>query len=262
MPGRLVNSRHRGGLRRLPAVVALVSSVLLGACQVRTELNIDVDGSGGGTVEMAVGLDDDALARVGDLGDLVRVDALQAAGWTLEGPERDDEGVTWTRLRHPFGRPEELGILVDEIVGSDGPFRDFSLVRRDSFVTSEYVLNGVVDFAGARSTSAPELTEGLEALREQSVAAVDEIVVVQVAARLPGSVESNASTRAGNGAVWRPSVLSDQAIELVAVGQEQRTARIVWVAVAVTAVIAAAFVVLVRVAMWRRRARSGSSGNG
>ena len=45
-------------------LVALLAVVLLAACQVRTEVAVDVGEDGSGTVTVSVGLDPDAASRV------------------------------------------------------------------------------------------------------------------------------------------------------------------------------------------------------
>jgi len=82
-------ARSRAFARRLlPALVALLATA---ACQVRTAVTIDVDHDGSGTVEVAAGLDAEALAQLPDLDDdgdadaadlaaLVRTDDLEQAG--------------------------------------------------------------------------------------------------------------------------------------------------------------------------------------
>lgn len=246
--------------RVLRAVVAAAVLFALGGCELRTELNVDVAEDGTGTVEIAAGLDDDALERrPGALDDLA-VDDLLATGWTMEGPTTEDDGFTWVRLRHSFDRPEQVRGLVAEVAGDDGPFRDFGVVRDDGFAETTYRFTGTVDFTGGVGALAedPELTEALDAdpievIEEQVGEAVDRLVSVQVGVRLPGDVESNAPTRASNGAVWRPSVLEREAVELSATGTLSRSERYVWVAVAGAAGLALVLLVTVRLAAWRRR---------
>ncbi len=259
--------------RSLPlrALCALVALALLGACQLRTELNVTVDPDGGGTVELGIGLDDDALERHPDLGQdvadggVLDVGDLVDGGWEVTGPAREADGLTWLRARQDFGTPEELATLVDELAGEDGPFRDFRVERVDAFASTEYRFGGTVDFTrGVEGvTEDAELAEALGAepldlLEERLGAAVDELVQVQVAVRLPGEVASNAPTRASNGAVWRPSVLERESVQLAATGTVERTERLVWVAVAVAAAFALVCLVAVRLVLRARRRAEGA----
>jgi hypothetical protein len=92
----------------------------------------------------------------------------------------------------------------------------------------------------------------VELIEERLGRAVDELLQFQVAVRLPGDVSSNAPTQASNGALWRPSVLEEESIELSATSTVRRTERLVWSVVAVLAGFALLLFVLVRVVAWRR----------
>ena len=244
------------------AGLALLLLLALAGCEVRTELNVTVDEDGAGRVELAVALDEDAVSRRPDLLDELDLSDLTDTGWDVTGPAEEADGATWIRARHDFGTPEELGTLIDEVAGEGGPFRDFRLTREDAFAERRFRFTGTVDFtAGAGALAEdPELAEALEAepielLEERLGAAIDEMVEVQVAVRMPGSVDSNALTQASNGAVWRPSVVEREVVELQATGTVSRSERLVWAGVAAAAAFALVLYVLVRAAMWRRARR-------
>jgi len=246
--------RRRAGRLLLLAVLGAVA----GACEVRTELNIDVADDGSGTVEVALGLDGDALERRPQAFDDLDLSGLEDAGWEITGPDEDD-GYTWLRATHRYGAPEELGPLVDQVAGDRGPLRDFALVRDDEFAETRYRFAGTVDFTAGAGALAddPALAEAIgsepvELLEERLGAAIDEMVGVQVSVRLPGDVTSNAPTQASNGAVWQPSIVDREAIELEATSSLVRTERWAWLAVAAASGLALVLYVLVRVARWRR----------
>ena len=247
-------------LRALRAVFAAVVLVLaLASCELRTEINVDVAEDGSGTVEVGAGVDDDALDRRPTLLDDLALDDLLATGWTATAPTKEADGLTWVQLRHEFATPDEFGALVDEIAGEDGPFRAFALTRDDGFAETTYTFSGTVDFGGgvAGLTDDPQVAEALEAdpaeLIEAEIGqALDEVLRVQVGVRLPGDVESNAPTQASNGALWRPSVLEREAVELSASGTISRTDRWVWLGVAVAAGIGLVLLLSIRLASWRR----------
>ncbi len=244
-------------LRAMAAAAALV--VALAGCELRTEINIDVADDGSGTVEVGAGVDDDALERRPDLLDDLALDDLLATGWTATDPKKEADGLTWVRLRHDFAQPDEVGSLVEEIAGESGPFRHFSLTRDDGFAATTYAFSGVVDFSSGISglTDDPELAEALEAdptvlIEEEIGQALDEVLQVQVAVRLPGDVDSNAPTQASNGALWRPSVLEREAVDLSATGTLTRTSRYIWLGVAVVAGFGMVLFLAIRFASWRR----------
>ncbi len=244
-------------LRALVTAIALVAA--LAGCELRTEITIDVGADGAGTVQVGAGVDDDALERRPDLLDDLALDDLLATGWTATEPAKEADGLTWVRLTHEFARPEDVGPLVDQIAGERGPFRDFSVVRDDGFADTTYTFSGVVDFSSGVSglTDDPELAEALAAdpsalIEDEIGQAIDEVLQVRVGVRLPGDVESNAPTQASNGALWRPSVLERDAVDLRATGTLHRTERYVWLAVAAAAGFALLLFLAVRLAAWRR----------
>ena len=247
------------------AVLAVVALLVLAGCEVRGELNVTVEEDGSGDLELAVGLDEDALDRRPDVLDELDLSDLTDSGWEVTGPAEEADGFTWIRARHPYATPDELGALIADVAGEGGPFRDFALRREDAFAESRYSFEGTVDFTAGVGGLAedPELAEALEAepielLEERLGAAIDEMVEVQVAVRLPGSVESNARTQASNGAVWQPSIVDREVVELRATGTVDRTERLVWAGVAAVAGFALVLYLLIRAASWRRSRRQGT----
>ena len=94
-------SRARRGL-------LLVALVVLGACRLQVDVNVDVAADGSGEVEVVIGVDDDALDRIGgDLAAVLDVAALEDAGWVIDGPAAEGDGFTRVRIRHPFESPRE-----------------------------------------------------------------------------------------------------------------------------------------------------------
>lgn len=256
----------------LPALAVrtalVVVCVLVGAgCQLRTEVNLTVEADGSGQVEVAVGLDDDTAGEQPELlEDLVFAD-LVATGWDVTGPVDEAGEFTWVRVVHDFGAPSDVAPLLDQISAEDGPFRDFRLERDDAFASTEYRFGGVVDFTdgAAALIDDPDLAEALGAepaalIEDRLGQAIDDVVQVQVAVRLPGDVDSNAPTRATNGAVWRPSVLEREAVELSATSTITRTERLVWAGVAAAAGFALVAFTAIRLVSWRR-GRHGAEGS-
>ena len=250
----------------------LLLVVVLGACQLRSEIAIDVDGNGSGTVSVGVGLDDDAIGRLPDLdGDgrstgadlrrLTRTRDLEATGWTITGPAEEDEGITWMRASKPFGNAAEAGRVLDEVTGPGGPFRDFEVSLDHSFVRTDYDFRGTVDFTGGLASLGDDaltaeldgepLGEDVEALERRIGTTVDRFVRMRVVVRLPGAVESNAPTQADNGAVWQPRI-GGPAVELRASSEVRHVSTLVWGGIAAVTAFALVLLVVVRLARWRR----------
>ena len=251
-------------MTRVRPLLAVLVVALLAACQVRTEVAVDVAEDGSGTVTVSVGLDPDAAARFPGLADELRVDDLEATGWTVTGPAVEEDGFSWVRASKPFATPEEAGEVLTEIAGPGGPFRDFALTRERSFARTEYGFSGVVDFSteGLAAFSDDALTQALdgeplgesvEAIEARIGAAIDDAFTFRVAVGLPGDVESNAPTAASNGAVWEPRLSEGRAITLEATSEVARNRTLVLLGVAALGVLG--LVVLVVVVPIVRRIR-------
>ena len=149
----------------------MVALLLVAGCQVRTEVTVTVDDDGSGDVEVAVGLDPEAVAQLPDLDRdggadaadlmaLVRVDDLTAAGWSVgEVSEPDADGFVWLAITKPFGTPEEARSVLAELTGTDGGLQDLEVTRDASYGVTKYGFSGEAD-----------LTEGLEAFGDEGLA--------------------------------------------------------------------------------------------
>lgn len=245
-----------------PALV-LVLAVLATACQVRTTVTVEVAEDGSGTVEVAVGLDDEALARVPDLdadGEstpddlvaLVRDDDLVAAGWTVAAPEAGDGGVTWLRVSRAFGTPDEADRIMAELTGPDGPLRDFHVTSSESFGRTEYAFSGTADLSGgleafgdeglAAALGGEPLGEDAAAIEARLGRPLADMVAFEVTAVLPGAEQT-----------WSPA-LGDGPLAM-----EAESTRYDWPVLGLAAVSVAALVALVAVLAVRLvRSRAGA----
>lgn len=229
-----------------------VTAVLLVAgtgCQATLAAGVDVRADGSGRVRAGLGLDAAALREVGDLTALLRVDDLRQAGWEVEEPTTEDDGLTWVRASKPFADPPEAERVMAELSGPDGPFRDFRLTRSGSLLRTRTAFTGTVDLTGGVAGLVdPDLLERLGG--DPGLDAVGRAVRVEVTADLPGKIRSNAPTTAGGRAVWRPETGSQ--LTLQADADLRRLAPIVYGALAVVAAFAALVLVV-------RRRRNGSA---
>ena len=207
--------------RLLLAALSVLLVALATACQVRTTVVVAVDDDGSGTVEVAVGLDADALGGVPDLdGDgtsgpadlaaLVRRDDLVAAGWTVSDPEVDADGATWLRATRRFGTPEEADQVLAGLTGPSGPLRDMHVTRTESFGRTRYGFTGTFDLSGgleafgdeglAAALDGEPLGEDAAAIELRAGQPLADAFTFEVAARLPGA-EQTWSPRLGDGPV-------------------------------------------------------------
>jgi hypothetical protein len=250
---------------RRAALAVLVLLLAVAGCRVRTEVDVQVAEDGSGVVTVAVGLDEDALDRVGRLEDELRLDDLVATGWEVTEPALEADGLTWIRASKPFQTPEEAATVLAEVTGTDGPFRDVAVTRERSFARTRFGFEGTVDLSGGLEAFSDEalataldgvpLGEDVAAIEERIGAPLDEAFSLQVAVRLPGALSStNAPTRAGESAVWEPRLSDQGPVYLTAESEVVRSRSVVFLAGAVLAAVAALAVALGF--PWRRRRRA------
>ena len=250
-------------LDRLPRVrrflPALLVGVLAAGCQVQTKVAVHMDEDGSGTVEVAVGLDEAALAELPDLdrsgvGDpadltkLVRVDDLKATGWDVAAPEADG-GMTWVRATKPFGTPAEAAQILTELTGPDGGLRGFRLERHRSFGSTSYDFAGTADLSGgleafgdaglAAALDGEPLGEDVTAIEQRLGQPLSEMVKLDIDVELPGTSQS-----------WSP-VLGGETVAMSTSSTVYDKAVLLLAAVAVLCLLGLGVVLLVR---WRRGA--------
>lgn len=197
--------------RLLPLLVAVLAGAT-GACQVSLTAGVDVNRDGTGRVVAGLGLDDEAVREVGDLATALRLDDVRAAGWQVDPPRKEGDGLTWIRASKPFAQPEQVPAIVAELNGPDGPFRGFTVTRTKSLTRTKTTFTGTVDLAaGLTGLSDAELTAALgdldlgldpDGLRTR----FGDRLKVQATAGLPGEITTNAPTSDGGRAVWAPEV--------------------------------------------------------
>ncbi|MGH9117780.1 MAG: hypothetical protein ACRD0A_07845 [Acidimicrobiales bacterium] len=234
-------------LRGLLATL-LVFLLPVAACDVTTEVLVDVEESGAGTVTVSVGLDADAVARVPDLDDLVLVDDLAAAGWTVAGPARDAGGTTWIRAEKSFATPEQANAILSEISGPNGPFRGFALTRERALARTRIGIDGTIDLTGglsvfsdaalAQSLEGQPLGEPIEQIEARLGEGVADVFSFELAVRLPGEVESNAAVSGdAGGAVWAPSLADTAPTEVEASSEVVRRTTVLAIVAGGTALV-------------------------
>ena len=221
--------------------------LLAAACDVRTEVLVDVEESGAGSVTVSVGLDADAVARLPDLDELVLMDDLDTAGWRVTGPDRDAGGTTWIRVEKSFATPEEGTAILTEISGPDGPFRDFVITRERELARTRLGLDGSIDLTGglsvfsdaalAQSLEGQPLGEPIEQIEARLGEGVAEVFSFELAVRMPNDVESNAPAGAEGEAVWAPGLADTAPTEVEASSEVWRRNSVVAIVVAAAALV-------------------------
>jgi hypothetical protein len=264
--------------RRLRLILILVLLVAgASACQVHTTVGVEVAADGSGTVDVTVSLDDEALARIpdadgdgvtgsGDLTALVRVDDLEAAGWTVvfltaeESAGSDDagsapDGAVSVRASRAFGTPEEADRILAELTGSSGVLRDLRVTRRESFGRTELGFSGTADLSG-----------GLEAFGDAGLAAAlegeplgEDVAAIEARIGQPLADAFTVEIRSrldDDETTWTPR-LGDGPLDLAAASTRYDEPVLVLTGVAVVALVALVVLLLVRLIRGRRFAWHG-----
>ncbi len=185
-------------LVRLVAVVGVL--LVLTGCQVKLAVDTKVNADGSGLVAVGVGLDDEALAKVGDLSAQLRVDDLKASGWTVTDPAKEDDGYTWVQATKPFADPAGATAVLDEVNGPDGAFGGWKVNASSSVLSSSHSVQGTIDLSkGMASFTDPALASTLGGdpyggaigdLERKQGRPVADMVDVRVTVEVPGSTKT------------------------------------------------------------------------
>ena len=248
--------------RLLRSALLLVLAVLAAACQLRTTVTVDVADDGSGTVEVAVGLDAEAVERLpdldgdgtggpGDLAALVRDDDLVAAGWTVDEPRADDDGTLWLRIAHAFGTVDEAERIMASLTGPEGPLRDLHVTRDESFGRTTYGFSGTADLSGgleafgdaglAEALDGEPLGEDAAAIEARLGRPLAEAITFEVVAELPAG-----------GQTWTPR-LGEEPVAMETEGTAYDWPVFALAAVAASSLVALVVVLATRALRSRRR---------
>lgn len=231
------SSSARPRRRRLAlALVATTVALATSACRVDVRVGLDADADGGGRVRASAVLDGDAVERLvgeaaGDPGTSdpatrIKVDDLREAGWTVTGPTPTAGGGLHVVVSHDYDDADEARRLLAELAGDPGPLRDV-VVRQDrGFFKTTTEFEATLDLAaGLGAFTDPQLREALEStpeaplgitteqLERQLGGALERMLGLEVAVRLPGALTSNAPMSTTDGARWTPRLGEEVALE-------------------------------------------------
>jgi hypothetical protein len=242
-----------------------LAAFLVGGCQVSTVVTVHVSDDGSGIVEVAAGLDPEALANLPDLdGDgsvdpddmmqAIRTDDLTAAGWDVSGPHSEGD-ATVLRAAKPFGTPDEATAVLTELTGPDGPLGDLEVSRDSQFGAERFRFSGTADLSDGLEGFADEgLAETLdgEPLGE-SQAAIEERFGQPIAEMF--SLEIHVILPDGEDHTWSPTV-GGPPVGMAAETILYNTMVLGLAAAALLCVLGLLVVLLVR---WRRRTRAAEA---
>jgi hypothetical protein len=248
--------------RLLPLVLVVLASLAAAACEVHTEVAIDVTEDGSGAVEVRVELDREAVRRVGDPATAIRLDDLRAAGWDVPAPERAEGGSVTLVGRRAFSGPEQLSAVLEEVGGSEGVFRGVRVQVEDGFGSAQYELGATVHLTGSlEQFSDAELAAAVDGLplartpEELAAEGADDprAATLTVSVALPGGAPRTTGSIEDGRATWTFPLSGGQAtteqIEVSSTTSSGRTGRLVILA----AVAGGLALVALVVALVRRR---------
>ena len=159
---------RRGGLLFRPLL--LLAVLVPAGCRVDARVTVSVEGRGG-EVGVRFEADREAVSVLGSPGVITQgaqVADLRAAGWAVTGPRKTRAGGASIQASKRFSRPSELGRLIDELAGPEGPLHGFRFDRDRGLTRVRYRLSGAIDLDQAGDAISgfgndPELARRLEA---------------------------------------------------------------------------------------------------
>jgi hypothetical protein len=206
---------------------------------------------------VAATLDSGALQRIGgDLTSVLDLDGLRAAGWSVDGPTPTGGGGITVHLRQPFDSPEQAEEVFADLAGAGdhSPFRDLHISRDASAFRTRWRFGGTVDLdrgvslpGVTASADGQELPTDLQGLEDRLGQSLDRLLRLRIGVRLPGSVRSNATTKADNGAVWQVA-FGEGRLDLQATGTRTRTSSYLLIGLGALLALVALMALLVRLA--------------
>jgi hypothetical protein len=169
---------------------------------------VDVSAAGRGTVSVTLDLDRSAAEAVGHL----QLSDLEQAGWRISGPGPTPGGGLTVTASKPFQSPAEAEQIIAEISGSNGPFHDLHVSRRQSLLGSRTTITarGTVDLTcDVQCFTDPALQQQLGAAGGGGLSLpADARVVFHLTFHLPGKSASwqgglgGRGTLAATGRTW------------------------------------------------------------
>lgn len=189
--------RARLSSPRLHVALGLTFVVLLlSACRVDTVVTLNVNENGSGTLILITTADADVVAQAPGLADDLSFDDAKAAGWTVSVPLLTTDGGLQVSTSHDFSTPAEATLLMSQLSGVYGPFKEMRLVRTGKDTDSTWTLTGKLEANGGLDAFAdPALLKTIGASPYATTLAASELdigkaVGLEFRAFLPGSIES------------------------------------------------------------------------
>ena len=196
--------------RILVRVVAVfAATVVLASCRVDQSITVAVNPNGSGRIAVTVVADADIVTKVPDLAADVRTDDLKEAGWSVDGPDKTDDGGLQLVLTRTFDTPEQATAILSQVSGANGPLRAVTLARSGKDTNSVWSLTGSLQVTGGLRAfiddAGAELIGGAPFAGEVSDAGLEigEAIGIEFTASLPGKVDATTGVAGESGITWR-----------------------------------------------------------
>jgi hypothetical protein len=196
----------------LRAIFGLVFLVIaLSACRVDTVVTLDVQENGTGTLSAVTTADAEVVAQAPGLVDDLNFDDVKAAGWIVSDPLTTADGGLQLSTTHNFSTPAEATLLMSQLSGEFGPFKEMHLVRTGKDTDSTWTLTGTMEVNGGLNAFAdPALLKTIgaspyAATLTNSELDIGEAVGIEFRAFLPGSIESTTGVHTLGYSQWAVS---------------------------------------------------------
>lgn len=193
----------------LKFVVVVIGALALCSCQVNTVVTIDVAQSGAGSITVNLIADSQVVAATPNLADDLRFDDIKAAGWVVTRPNKTVDGGLQVSLTHTFDNAEQAGVLLDQLSGEYGPFKQMSLTRSGKDTDSTFKLDGVLQVDGGLNAFADsqmlKIIGGAPFAENIEQAGLDlgKAMTIDFVATLPGVIERTTGIDTENTVTWR-----------------------------------------------------------
>jgi hypothetical protein len=184
-------------------------ATFLCSCQVNAVVTLDVAQSGAGLVTVNLIADSEVVAEAPNLADDLRFDDATAAGWVIARPNKTADGGLQVSLKHTFDNAEQAGVLLNQLSGEFGPFKQMSLSRTGKDTDSTFKLDGILQVDGGLNAFADsqmlKTIGGAPFADNVQQAGLDlgKAMTIDFIATLPGVIERTTGIDTANTVTWR-----------------------------------------------------------
>lgn len=170
--------------------------VVLSACRVDSVVTLDVRENGSGTLTIVTTADADVVTQAPGLADDLNFADAKAAGWNVSAPSTTADGGLQVSISRHFSTPQEATLLMSQLSGVYGPFKEMGLVRTGKDTDSTWTLTGRLEANGGLDAFAdPALLKTIGASPYATTLVnsdldIGKAVSIEFRAFLPGTIES------------------------------------------------------------------------